>query len=527
MGLAPVSLSEDYWDTFKLREEDVENIYNLLLEAETPLTTRELVKALIDDRIRLEKVALEQQLTSQGEIYLPKGHYQVDQRLVFPAAAWQRARVIELRTGQNPDLGEFEVIKVSFEDGETREYAAGLGEHVLNQPPEIDEDSPALDAHAVLEDYEEDLAERLEEGLQNRPDFVRIAGRWFPRALLVDVNVGHLNLAEAVLDMSGGGPLPTGDLLKQIDLPGDVNPKLLEFSLDLALQEDPRFDEVGAAGKVLWFLQRLEPPEVLEPPLYLRYPGIDYDRSLLTGEMLALERELDDELSPVEGKSTAQDEVEISLLFPHWRAGTLPLSARVRHLFPTAYETPRIRFTLVDGDSGERFPAWVVRQKRYVFGLREWYEAKDLIPGSLVRVRRGEQPGEVIVRRSGRRSGREWIRTVLVGSDGGVVFAMLKQMVSALIDDRTAIAVPDVEAIDGVWTRMQKERQPFERTVVGIVRELAKLNPQNHVHATELYAAVNVIRRCPPGPILAMLASRPFFVHLGDMYFRFQDSDGS
>jgi hypothetical protein len=167
----------------------------------------------------------------------------------------------------------------------------------------------------------------------------------------------------------------------------------------------------------------------------------------------------------------------------------------------------------------------VVRPKRYVFGLKEWYESKDLIPGSILRIQHGEQPGEVIVRRDSRRSSREWIRTVLVGSDGGIVFALLKQVVSSTIDDRMAIAVPDPEAIDQVWTRIQKERPPFERVVVNIVRELAKLNPQSHVHASELYAAVNVVRRCPPGPLLALLASRPWFVHVGDMYFRFNDSE--
>ena len=72
-----------------------------------------------------------------------------------------------------------------------------------------------------------------------------------------------------------------------------------------------------------------------------------------------------------------------------------------------------------------------------------------------------------------------------------------------------AIAVPDIEALDQVWLRVQKERVPFERIVVNTVRELAKLNPQSHVHASELYAAVNIVRRCPPGPILALLASVP------------------
>ncbi len=71
---------------------------------------------------------------------------------------------------------------------------------------------------------------------------------------------------------------------------------------------------------------------------------------------------------------------------------------------------------------------------------------------------------------------------------------------------------------------MRKEKPPFESVVVNNVRELAKLNPQSHVHASELYAAVNVVRRCPPGPLLALLTSRPWFVHVGDLHFRFDDS---
>jgi hypothetical protein len=250
---------------------------------------------------------------------------------------------------------------------------------------------------------------------------------------------------------------------------------------------------------------------------------VEYDRSALTQEMIDLERQIDDELSPIQARYQDQDEAQVALIFPHWRAGTLPLSARVRHLFPTAYEAPRIRLTLVDGDTGEKFPAWVVREKRYVYGLKDWYRSKGLIPGSLLRVRRGDQPGEVIVQVEGRRSQREWIRTVLVGSDGGIVFAMLKQVVNASFEERMAIAIPDEAAIDPIWTRSQRE--PFEKVVVNTVRELAKLNPQSHVHASELYAAVNVVRRCPPGPILALLASRSWFVHVGDLHFRMDDSE--
>ncbi len=523
MAVAPFSLREDYWNTFELTDEDIEFLYNYLLDKETPLTSKELTTALVNERVQREKQALERQRSSQGNIYFPKDHYEVEQNLIFPALQWRRGEVVGIRPGRNPELGSFDVIQVEFEGGEKREFASGLEEHALNRPPEFKLDE-SLDPEYVMQSYGEELVEHIQQSLEENPDFVRIAGRWFPRALLVDINAGHLNLAEAVLDMAGGGPLPTPELIQQIGLGGDDNPKLVEFSLDLALQEDDRFDEVGPAGEVLWFLKRLEPQEVTQTPPYLRYTEIEYDRSLLTPAMLALERELDDELSPIDGKFN-QDEVEVRLTYPHWRSGTLPLSAHIRHLFPTAYEAPVIRFMLVDGDTQEKFPGWVVRSRRYVFGLKDWYEKRALMPGSLIWVKRGKEPGEVEVRCDSRRPGREWIRTLLVGSDGGIVFAMLKQVVSAAYDERMAVVVPDVEAVDQAWQRAQKERVPFERIVVNTVRELAKLNPQSHVHASELYATVNILRRCPPGPILALLASRPWFIHVGDLHFRFDDSE--
>jgi hypothetical protein len=518
------ALREENWESFKLEEEDIEFLYNHLLELETPLTPIDLISALVQERIQREIREIEKQRTSGGDIYFPKEHYAVDQSLIFPAFDWQQGKVVAVRPGRNPDLPDFDVIKVQMSDGNEHEFAAGIQDHVLNEPPEIVQGDSSLDLQYVLNKFGDELEARLEQGLFDHPDFVRIAGRWFPRALLVDVNVGHLNLAEAVLDMEGGGPLSTPELLKHVELPSDVNTKLVEFSLDLALEEDERFDEVGPAGQVLWYLKRLEPKEVLEVPTYLRYHQVDYDRSELNKEMLIVERDLDDELSPIEARPVEEDEVVIRLIFPHWRAGTVPLSTRIQHLFPTAYEAPRIRFVMVDGKTKQKFPGWVVRNNHYVYGLKEWYADQGLIPGSFVRLRRGNKPGEVIVSSEIQRSSRDWMRTLLVGSDGGIVFAMLKQIVSAAYDERMAIAIPDVEALDVVWKNVQKSRRPFERIMVDMVRELAKLNPQSHVHASELYAAVNLVNRCPPGPILGLLASRPWFVHVGDMYFRFDDS---
>ncbi len=524
-SLATLSLREDYWETFELKDEDREFIYTHLLEIETPLTSPELLSALVNERIHQEKLAIEKQRTSGGEIYTPAKQYAVDQDLVFPAFGWQHARVTGVRPGQNPDLGDFQVIQVKFDNQDAKEFAANIQDHVLNQPQELSITDHSLNAESVLSYYGEKLQHILDEELGKNQEFVRIAGKWFPRALLVDINEGHLNLAEAILDMASGGPLPTKALLEQVGLSSNTNSKLVEFSLDHALQEDPRFDEVGPAGEVLWFLNRLEPESVLQIPVYLRYQELDYDRSILTAQMLDLERKLDDELSPSSGKFPTPGEVQVMLTYPHWRAGTLAITPRINHLFPTAYEAPRIRFQLVDGGTSQKFPGWVVRKCHYVYGLQEWYKTHGLMPGSLIWVKRGKAPGEVIVQCDAQRGSREWVRTVLVGSDGGIVFAMLKQVVTAPYDERMAIAIPDPEGLDAAWKQIQKERIPFEKIVVNAVRDLAKLNPQSHVHASELYAAVNIIRRCPPGPILALLASRPWFVHVGDLHYRFDDSE--
>jgi hypothetical protein len=527
MSLATLSLREDYWDTFELQENDREFIYTYLLEVETPLTSPEILTVLVNERIRQEKLAIEKQRKSGGDIYKPADMFHIDQDLVFPAFGWQHATVLKVRPGQNPDIGEFQVVQVKFDNQEAREFASNIQDHRLNQPQEISVTESSLDIDSVMSNYGEKLLQIIDTDLVKNQEFVRIAGKWFPRALLVDINAGHLNLAEAILDMAGGGPLPTKALLDQVGLTTNTNSNLVEFSLDHALQEDPRFDEVGPAGETFWFLNRLEPESVLQVPTSLRYQPVEYDATIFTEEMLDLERKLNDELSNLIGKYPTPNEVQLTLIYPHWRAGTLPLTPRINHLFPTAYEAPRIRFQLVDGDTGQKFPGWVVRKNHYVFGLKDWYKSHGLMPGSLIRVKRGKIPGEVIVQCDSQRGSREWVRTVLIGSDGGIVFAMLKQIVTAAYDERMAIVIPDADGLDVAWKQIQKDRLPFEKIVVNTVRDLVKLNPQSHVHATELYAAVNIIRRCPPGPILSLLASRPWFIHVGDLHYRFDDSEKS
>ena len=522
MASEPLITTES-WADIQITKQDVEFLHNYLFEHESPLTTRELVNVLIHERNRMERAAAQREQQARGKAFLPKDSHQAGEDLVFPALAWRHGKIVNIRAGVNPDIGAFNVLTVEMEDGSERLFASSLPHHPLNDKPITIEDDD-FDPDFILTSFGSEIDKKIEAEFNADDQLIRIAGKWFPRALLVDVNVGNLNLAEAVLDMSGGEPLPTSALLKDLALPEGVNPKLAEFSLNLALQEDGRFDEVGPAGEVLWCLKRLEPDEVRNAPMHLRFERIEHDRSVLDAQMLALEAQLDDELSEGQARSDAQwKEVTISLIYPHLRAGTLPVSNRVSSFFPTAYESPRVRFTLVDGKTRQRMPAWVVREHGYIFGLREWYKANELFPGSLVRIRRGDNPGEVIIEAKTYRATKDWIRTVIVGADGGMVFAMLKQSISAEFNDRMAFAIPSYEAVDQLW--LKDKKRPFDKMVADLIREISKLTPQGHVHAQELYSAVNIVQRTPPAPLFALLASRPEFVHVGDLYFRLRESE--
>ncbi len=512
-----ITLPNEYWLNLQVTPKDVENLHTFLFERETPMTANELVVSLVESRIAMEKQAAGQKRAA-GKTYLPKEKFSEGDDLVFPALGWLQGVVKGVRPGVNPAVDTFDVLTVEFEDRSTRLFAAGLENHPLNEEPVEKPGGDEAGLEALTAEFGRGLEKKIEQAFAADDGLVKIAGRWFPRALLVDINEGQLNLVEAVLDMAGGEPLTTDKLVQESDLPAGVNPKLAEFSLNYAMQSDDRFDEVGPAGQVLWCLRRLEPDFVRDVPPPLLYNEIPHDRGTLNPEMVALEAQLDDELTDPDGADVRDDvtSVSITLIYPHLRAGTLPVSPRTRKLFPTAYETQRVRFTLVDGKTKQRIPAWVVLEHGYVFGLREWYKAHQLIPGSLVEVRKGEKPGEVIVEAKSQRSAKDWVRTVMVGSDGGVVFAMLKQPITAEFNDRMVVHVPDFKALDPIW----EKKRSFDDLLLMVMRELTKSNPQGHVHAQELYAAVNLVRRVPPAPIFAALETNPAFKHVGDLHFR-------
>ncbi len=516
--------STAFWtDDFRATGADIEHIMGVFLEEETPLTNQEIALRTIEFRLQQESERL-QRIVDRGELFQPKGNFQVGQELVFPAFGYALGKVLSARAGDNPEHGEFGVLTVEFEDHKKADLAFNLQTpHRLN----LNEGESAFNASAddltaedILVRYGETIIDEIEARLVDEKDAIFFGGRWFLRSLLTPVNVGQMHLAEAILDINEGGPLPTATLLKDVELAKEVPELVKEFSLDIALSQDERFDEVGPTGRVAWFLRRLEPPEVVKMPERLVYHRLEYDRTLLSAELSTMELELDDEYSDLPTRTEPAHEATLTLIYPHRRVGTLPLTSRLLPLFPTAQEASRIRITFVDGQTNEEFAGWVVQDKRYVVGLDTFYRAHRLPIGAYVTIKRTDDPARLIIDYEAHRPHSEYIR-LAVPVNHKLTFANFKRSIGAGYDELLILGAEDLEAVDAIWSATTKDRRRGLADVMrDLMPELSKLNPQNAVHVKTLYSAVNVIRRCPPGPIFAALVARPEFEHMSGPYWR-------
>lgn len=508
---------------FTIQQNDIDYILQLLLEKETPLSTDDLALAIIDNRIQTEADALEEKY-KDTEVYTPAGSYEAGQKLVFPHLDFATATVTASRDGNNPEYGAFKVVAVKFDDeDDEREFATNLSTpHKLTEEivdGDLAASSGQVSTEEIFENSGEAIKEKLESRLSEMDDLVSIARKWFPRGLMLTPNEGHLHLAEAVLDMEGGGPTQTEDILSGIGGLGDYPMSLQIFSLNYAMNQDARFEEVGPSGQVLWHLSRMAPPEVLEVPPELRYAPIPYDRDLLSQNMLNIENEIDDELSPIEIEY-ATDSGRITLIYPHRRVGSLPLSSRVRHLFPTAQRTSRIWIKLIDAQDGEEFVGWVLPREGYVFGLAPMYRKYSLPIGAFISVERGDQPDEVKIDFSAYRPRTEWIRLIHPTKGDNISFENSKRPIGADYDDLMIVGIDDLQAIDEVIETVHRQNRSLTSLLQTLIPALGKLTPQGTAHIKTIYSAVNVLRRCPPGPIMATLEANPDFENVGDHYWK-------
>lgn len=515
--------SPRYWtDRFQLESADVEHLVSHFLETERPLTNRELALSVIERRLRQESDKL-RRLIERGQLFQPKQDYDIGQELIFPAFDFATGKVTARRDAVNPDDGAFQVITVQMDDSQHSVYELASGYQALHQLNiDLSGEGAIFQSEtpeAIYAQYREPITDSIEARLVDEADMVYFGGRWFLKSLLVPVGIGEMHLAEAILDINNGGPVPTAQLVDEIELAKSAPQPIREFSLDVKMNSDERFDEVGPAGYIWWFLRRLEPVEVSKMPDRLVYSPIPYDRSLLTPELLSLEADLDDEYSDLPTVGDV-NEATLTLIYPHRRSGTLPLTSRVGAMFPTANEALRIRVALVDGQNGNEFPGWVVRDKRYVVGLETLYRSYKLPVGAYVTVRRGDNPTQLVIDFRAHKPHSEYIR-LITPANNHLTFSNHKRAIAAEYDAFLIVGAEDLEGVDNVAAAMLRDkRRNLPELMRDIMIELAKISQQDAVHAKTLYSAVNVVRRCPPGPIFSALVARPEFTHVAGPYWR-------
>lgn len=525
------TLTPQYWtESLKITDADIESLFSIMLESEMPLDGRQMTRLFVERRIREEDEVWRDRL-ADGELFQPSAQYEVGQKLVFPALSFSLGEVVGVRPGANPDQGEFNVIQVEFDDGLTREFASELNvPHSLNLEAngEAEADTSAVqlledvDIDAILNEHGAEIRKQLEVRLSTFEDVAYAAGLWFVQSLLPDIDQGHTNLAEALLDMQSGGPLSAEDMLPILDLPQEINHKLQAFALNYALYNDQRFDEVGPAGLVCWYLRNLEPEEVKQTPERLNYKPVNYNLDLLSDDEIDLELEIADELSELPAVSTSPDEITLRLIYPHRRSGTLPLTPHLSAMFPTAYEADHILITFVDEATGDEYTGWVVRRGRYVCGLDRYYRKYQLPIGVIIKVKATDDPGRFMLAVDTYRPRTEWV-TLLHPRNGKVVFETQQRGIGAAYDELMVLGADDLDGLDALWNDPARQRRSLVETVRELLPELARLNPQGAVHFKTLYSAVNMVRRCPPGPIFAALEAQMEFVPVGGHYWRYDN----
>lgn len=515
----------DYWESFSLTKRDTEHLYDLFLEREEPGTREELALSLIRRRCSEEEDGLRQKL-ARGELFQPRNSYREGAEILFSAFDYALATVVGRRPGHSVRYGDFTVIQVEFAEGRgIREFASELKpDHPLNLRGEEDilAEGDLLSPEDLQTAYGAAVATAVEQALTRDDDFVHLGREWYLKELLGDIHEGHRNIVEAIIDVEGE-PLDPESILPQLDLPVQLKRRTQVLSLNYALSDDPRFEDVGPRDQPRWFLGRMEPEEVHRKPRRLRSLREPYDPIVIRADLFPWVREFADELIGPDLQPTWESDppdTTLVLTYPHRRAGTLPLTPQTAPFFPQK-DGGLVRITLRDPQDGTRWPGWVVSEGGYVYGLRPWYERVLIPAGAYITLRHGASSLEVVIECQRRRR-REWVRSART-RDGKLRFEMQTRSVNCECDELMLIVEDHPEELDRVWRQAEDERRPIFTILCDVFPELSKLNPQSTVHVKTLYAAVNVVRRCPPGPILAELSTRACFLPMGGGYWGYDE----
>jgi len=516
--------TEAFWrDEYQVSEGDLDLITGHILEAGKPQPLEELAALIIKHYLQQEKEAVSRQLGG-GRIYRPVDRYQVGEELVFSVLDYAVGRVVDVRPGHNPKYGEFEVIKVAFDDGaQEREFAAGFDHpHPLNRPVEelLRQGREDLSEDDLVRMFEHYVAAKLEFALQENKEFVQFDGRWFLQELLPEIHVGYLNLAEAVI-YEAGRPVTAREMLQDLELEATGSEEAQLFALNRALKEDERFDNVGTPDEPIWYLRALEPAAVFERPFVHQVAFRALGGEYIGLTMLDLVEEIGDELDDVETMIQRElTEFRFEVNFPHLYAGTMPAVQQFLWRLPEKGSS-HFPITLIDAGTDQRFEVWVVPAEKYICGLEDWYASVGMYVGGQVTLAATEDPEVFTISITPVRSRRsEWVRSASV-NEGRLVLQMQRATIPLRCDRNMLLDVPDRESILELMRQANEANTPLSELLLLAFEELAKLSSRGTVHAKSLYSVVNLFRRTGAVPIFAELTRSACFDPVGDGFWAY------
>lgn len=389
------TLTLRYWHNFRLTDGELEYLSELLLEEESPLTAEALAVRLMEKRVREEETVWEER-RSKGVIYQPREAYAKGERLVFSALGDAVGTVVGVRSGRNPEYGPFEVIEVRIEgEEETREFASSLSHpHSLNfiamdEDRDLELDDMAALSQRLFEKYGHYVAPVLLARMRESPAFVNYGEEWFLRGFLLPVEEGHLNLAEAVMDLAGGF-CAVEDILQVLEFPKGSSRAVQIFSLNYALltDEQGRFEFAGTKDRTEWRLPRVAELKALA---FERGPK-DISLDHVLDEVVEIVR---DGLEVTETGGVVERWSHV-LTFYDWYWGHLPYDKGASELFvgPLFKDQRCARLQFLCPDSGEIFPVILYYPGNRELGwlgsseLRNFFEVRGLVPGATILIQR-------------------------------------------------------------------------------------------------------------------------------------------
>ena len=389
------TLTPKYWQDFELTDGDLRYLSELLIEEETPLTVEDLTRRLMEKRVSDEKAVWDDR-ESKGRVYQPRETYEEGDHLVFSAFGDTVGTVVGVRTGRHPDHDSFSVIQVRMEGAdEIREFASNFSQsHALNfiqveKGEDVRLDNLATAATQLFERYGHHVTPVVLAGLHESAEFVNFGGEWFLKGFVLQIQEGHLNLAEAVLDLASGYA-GAQEILDVLEMPADTSVAVQMFSLNHALSSDEaeRFEFSGTKSRMEWRLPRVADAKTLR---FNRGPNdISLDHTLDEAVEIATDKPLE------RVAKRPLKEWSHVLTFYDWYWGHLPFDAEARDLLDAPLLTGQScsRVELRPASGGEAFPAIVYYPSERQLGwwgsaeLRGFFETHELAPGATMKVRR-------------------------------------------------------------------------------------------------------------------------------------------